>query len=448
MLETHLVDHVPTSRIFFIKSHSVPLSNLSPSTHYEIMVEKLIETEAIDANCSTVFWTLPLAPEFLDKMIINRMKNEIISVWVPKIANSGTRSMRGVIAFVVVQEKGKVTEAYVQDLLNAKFGSRAALLHDGLFIAEIVTFHKLNHEQLVTIDEKLIPKLSDGMMYDLWYCVESTAGDKLKGHCKPVGVPDAVRTCEAIFISGKKPHHECSKFNTETIVGLTFLGIFIAVFFILLILLCTHWRRKTSNYSLREEPEQLIENIQKRSQDASMFHSNSHLMSDDRRNSSGSNYGDPFQNIHVEMTKAIDIEDFLKQGQMTDILLMEKFSHLPKNDLYQSEAGRREENVHLNRSILFLPYDKNRVQLPVTDSSATDYINASFVKVFQTRTYIVTEAPTTVTVQRFCSMVWHSNVERIVMLVDLEEITEPPRHVRLPRIRGIPRRALCPRLFM
>ena len=170
----------------------------------------------------------------------------------------------------------------------------------------------------------------------------------------------------------------------------------------------------------------MIENIQKRSQDASMFHRNSHLMPDDRRNSSGSNYGDPFQNIHVEMTKATDIEDFLKQGQMTDILLMEKFIHLPKNDLYQSEAGKKEENVHLNRSILFLPYDKNRVQLPVTDSSATDYINASFVKVFKTRTYIVTEAPTTVTAQRFWSMVWHSNVERIVMLVDLEEITEPP----------------------
>lgn len=81
-----------------------------------------------------------------------------------------------------------------------------------------------------------------------------------------------------------------------------------------------------------------------------------------------------------------------------------------------------------NRSFDILPYESNRVCLPlIRGLGGSDYINASFIDGYRKkRAYIATQTPLPNTVDDFWRLVWEHNSPIIVMLNE----APPPAHVQ------------------
>ncbi len=117
-----------------------------------------------------------------------------------------------------------------------------------------------------------------------------------------------------------------------------------------------------------------------------------------------------------------DMEHYLIQRDRSDYTLKEEYKRLPAGFTAPATVALEASNVFLNRSTQVLPFNDNRVQLTSgTWKFSSDYINASFVKPRSDRCYITTQAPLPTTVEHFWSMVWDYQVERIIMLMDLDE---------------------------
>lgn len=97
---------------------------------------------------------------------------------------------------------------------------------------------------------------------------------------------------------------------------------------------------------------------------------------------------------------------------------------IPTGYKYPHAAGTANENLVKNRSQTVLPYDHNRVLLKrPSDSTDTDYINASFIDGYmRRRAYIAAQSPfDTPTACDFWLMIFQRNCTQIVMLTNLVE---------------------------
>ncbi|CDW54024.1 tyrosine protein phosphatase non receptor type [Trichuris trichiura] len=89
---------------------------------------------------------------------------------------------------------------------------------------------------------------------------------------------------------------------------------------------------------------------------------------------------------------------------------------------FTCDAGGAMENLIKNRYRDVLPYDFNRVKLRLSGSSASDYINASYINGCDGRVgYIATQGPLEHTVDAFWSMIAQCRVKTIIMLCELVE---------------------------
>lgn len=86
-------------------------------------------------------------------------------------------------------------------------------------------------------------------------------------------------------------------------------------------------------------------------------------------------------------------------------------------------AGNHPANMRKNRVLLILPYDWNRVMLPIKRGQEnTDYINASYIDGYRRKdAYIATQGPLPHTTEDFWRMIWDSQSGSIVMLTELVE---------------------------
>ncbi|XP_052685705.1 uncharacterized protein LOC128165327 [Crassostrea angulata] len=111
------------------------------------------------------------------------------------------------------------------------------------------------------------------------------------------------------------------------------------------------------------------------------------------------------------------------QNTANDVLDTE-FKSLPSGLLLKSEEAKKSANKKKNRYKSVYPYDTNRVVLS-TDSEmhSNKYINASYINgVEAPKEYIAAQGPfTDETVADIWRMVWHENVNTIVILTNLEE---------------------------
>ncbi|CAL8101211.1 unnamed protein product [Calicophoron daubneyi] len=86
----------------------------------------------------------------------------------------------------------------------------------------------------------------------------------------------------------------------------------------------------------------------------------------------------------------------------------------------QITAAVLPENRLKNRVADILPYESNRVSLPlIRGLSGSDYINSSYIDGYRKkRAYIITQAPLPNTIDDFWRMIWEHNSPIIVMLSD------------------------------
>ncbi|XP_061412403.1 receptor-type tyrosine-protein phosphatase alpha-like isoform X1 [Lethenteron reissneri] len=86
-------------------------------------------------------------------------------------------------------------------------------------------------------------------------------------------------------------------------------------------------------------------------------------------------------------------------------------------------AGNLPANMKKNRVLQIIPYDFNRVIIPMKRGEEnTDYINASFIDGYRQKdAYIVTQGPLPHTAEDFWRMVWEWKCFSIVMLTELQE---------------------------
>eukprot|EP00051_Salpingoeca_urceolata_P015074 m.193082 g.193082 ORF g.193082 m.193082 type:complete len:465 (-) comp18282_c1_seq1:42-1436(-) len=83
-----------------------------------------------------------------------------------------------------------------------------------------------------------------------------------------------------------------------------------------------------------------------------------------------------------------------------------------------AEASRKPENRLKNRYSNIVAYDHSRVVLPtIDDEPDSDYINANFVPGYN-QMYIASQGPVPNSFVSFWRMVWHENVELIVMVTN------------------------------
>uniref|UniRef100_A0A1B6CKV8 protein-tyrosine-phosphatase n=1 Tax=Clastoptera arizonana TaxID=38151 RepID=A0A1B6CKV8_9HEMI len=98
----------------------------------------------------------------------------------------------------------------------------------------------------------------------------------------------------------------------------------------------------------------------------------------------------------------------------------EKITHILE-ERKSASVGSSDENSIKNRSVLVIPYDRNRVILtPVSGREHSTYINASFIEGYDnTESFIITQDPMDVTVADFWRMISEQGISTLVMLSDL-----------------------------
>jgi len=96
--------------------------------------------------------------------------------------------------------------------------------------------------------------------------------------------------------------------------------------------------------------------------------------------------------------------------------LVKEFHRLPDDFTGLVTVATRPGCIACNRVQDCVPYDHNRVQL-----TSGQYVNASLVQTIGRRHFIVTQSPTSATLQQFWQLVWERNVDVIVALVAVDE---------------------------
>ncbi|XP_061194974.1 receptor-type tyrosine-protein phosphatase epsilon-like [Saccostrea echinata] len=110
-----------------------------------------------------------------------------------------------------------------------------------------------------------------------------------------------------------------------------------------------------------------------------------------------------------------------------------EYATLPYGELYQCDAGKKEENMVKNRYKTTFPYDHSRVILRT--ESGSDYINANYIEgADREREYIAAQGPKQNTLDDFWEMIWQENVFSIVMLTNLKEGTKVKCHQYWPDV--------------
>ncbi|XP_062868350.1 receptor-type tyrosine-protein phosphatase alpha [Trichomycterus rosablanca] len=86
-------------------------------------------------------------------------------------------------------------------------------------------------------------------------------------------------------------------------------------------------------------------------------------------------------------------------------------------------TGNLPANMKKNRVLQIIPYEFNRVIIPVKRGEEnTDYVNASFIDGYRQKdSYIVSQGPLQQTIEDFWRMIWEWRSCSIVMLTELEE---------------------------
>ncbi|KAM3125163.1 hypothetical protein CJJ07_000516 [Candidozyma auris] len=117
---------------------------------------------------------------------------------------------------------------------------------------------------------------------------------------------------------------------------------------------------------------------------------------------------------------------FLKLSQVCDDHLDEAYGEVVDSEWSISEALKK-ENVSRNRYSNVFPWDKTRVVLPILPGAKSDYINASRIRLSETREYIAAQGPLVNTIPHFWAMAFHeaelqkSDTIVIAMMTPLEE---------------------------
>ena len=105
--------------------------------------------------------------------------------------------------------------------------------------------------------------------------------------------------------------------------------------------------------------------------------------------------------------------------------LMDEFVSLPIGFVYNTFVATLPDNFHYNRSNYVIPYDRNRINLPVSPNPrmlpyhTSSYINASMVSNTRGNSFIVTQVPMSSCQDQFWLMIWNANASTIVLLTDL-----------------------------
>ncbi|OPJ71306.1 receptor-type tyrosine-protein phosphatase alpha isoform C [Patagioenas fasciata monilis] len=91
-------------------------------------------------------------------------------------------------------------------------------------------------------------------------------------------------------------------------------------------------------------------------------------------------------------------------------------------------TGNLPANMKKNRVLQIIPYEFNRVIIPVKRGEEnTDYVNASFIDGYRQKdSYIASQGPLQHTIEDFWRMIWEWKSCSIVMLTELEERGQPP----------------------
>ena len=101
--------------------------------------------------------------------------------------------------------------------------------------------------------------------------------------------------------------------------------------------------------------------------------------------------------------------------------LADEFNRLPDGFTGPVCAATRPSSLPCNRTQDCVPYDQNRVKL-----TSGQYINASVVQTIGRRRFIVTQFPTDETLAQFWQLIWERNVDVIVALVGVDELSCQP----------------------
>ncbi|XP_017769323.1 PREDICTED: tyrosine-protein phosphatase non-receptor type 23 [Nicrophorus vespilloides] len=144
--------------------------------------------------------------------------------------------------------------------------------------------------------------------------------------------------------------------------------------------------------------------------------------------------GEPFRNSEIIRHFIQEVDKFEKYVEGLNVKTLSGPSTL---ELKWKEIQDCQENVDLNkrsisvarcyplknRSPDILPYDFSRV---ILTSSKDDYINASHIKDVNpySMDFIVTQAPTTLTLAEFWTMIWEQQVETVVCLLSNNELKD------------------------
>ena len=127
---------------------------------------------------------------------------------------------------------------------------------------------------------------------------------------------------------------------------------------------------------------------------------------------------------HSRPIPVTQLAAFVQQKDYAPQMLAQEFKQLPYDVQETQHIAKKPANKARNRFLKTIAFDKNRIKLPRSDG-ATDnndnYINASLVKSHTHQFYIVTQSPLQHTINAFWLMVWHRNVDCIVMLLSLNE---------------------------
>ncbi|ABN68075.2 predicted protein [Scheffersomyces stipitis CBS 6054] len=100
---------------------------------------------------------------------------------------------------------------------------------------------------------------------------------------------------------------------------------------------------------------------------------------------------------------------------------------LPEESDWSVADGINKANAKRNRYTNVFPYDISRVKLPLNeDATGTDYINASYVKLYKS-TYIAAQGPLEATVNQFWSMAYNESEKQnneVILIVMVTPLTE------------------------
>lgn len=114
-----------------------------------------------------------------------------------------------------------------------------------------------------------------------------------------------------------------------------------------------------------------------------------------------------------------------------DRLQLDEEARFREPNKFTVKVGLGKEGISRNRYRGVVPWDYNRVKLPVTEGH-NDYVNASWVKLSTvdpniSKSYIVTQGPTKKTVDHFWQMLFHY-CEGPIVIVMLTGLKEPSAH--------------------